>query len=309
MKYALLTGAGFSRNWGGWLSNELIGDLLTRLGDDKELTDFLQNANNFEEAISFSKGNLIFGLTPDRHKNYIEAIKKSFSAMNRSYLDRNFEFCTDVNRSITRFLRKFDSIFTLNQDLLLELNYGVSEIGDKSPTFPGVNPPPNWRPGMRDISTLSNTWTATNGFTSPSNMQPIYKLHGSINWIDNNNSELLIIGENKSQAINNHQLLSQYLAELERTLITPGVRLMVIGYSFQDQHINKIITDCWQKNRFEMYLVEPMGIQILKPQDPKKIKQYTLLQLIQLCGISNRPLSETFGEDQLEYEKLLRFFN
>lgn len=309
MKYVLLTGAGFSRNWGGWLSNELIGDLLTRLGSDKELTDFLQKANNFEEVISFSKGNTVLGLTPERYKKYTEAIKESFSAMNSSYLDRSFEFCTDVNRSVARFLRKFDSIFTLNQDLLLELNYGVSETGDKSPTFPGVNPPPNWRPGARDASTLNDTWTASNSLSSTSNMQPIYKLHGSVNWIDKNNNELLIIGDNKSQAINKHQLLSQYIAELEKTLMTPGVRLMVIGYSFQDQHINKIITDCWIKNRFEMYLVEPMGAKILKSQDSRKIDQSTLLQLIQLCGISTRPLSETFREDQLEYKKLLRFFN
>jgi hypothetical protein len=61
MKHILLLGAGFSRNWDGWLSNELIGDLLTRISDDKGLASFLQKAKNFEEVITFSKGNAVCG--------------------------------------------------------------------------------------------------------------------------------------------------------------------------------------------------------------------------------------------------------
>lgn len=39
--HILLTGAGFTRNWGGWLAKELEGDLLARLAQDRELRDLL----------------------------------------------------------------------------------------------------------------------------------------------------------------------------------------------------------------------------------------------------------------------------
>jgi hypothetical protein len=38
----LLTGAGFTRNWGGWLAKEIEGDLLGRLLEDPNLRQRVQ---------------------------------------------------------------------------------------------------------------------------------------------------------------------------------------------------------------------------------------------------------------------------
>jgi len=307
MKHILLLGAGFSRNWDGWLSNELIGDLLTRISDDKELASFLQKAKNFEEVLLFSKGNAVCGWTPDRYQKYMDAIKASFNAMNSSYLQRNFEFCNNINRSINRFLGKFDVIFTLNQDLLLEMNYNVSELPNISPTFPGIRPPPNWRIGSREQSQLDDVWILSNDFSYPVNSQPIFKLHGSVNWLNDDDKELLVMGNNKIEDIEQSPLLTHYTKEFRMILSQEDVRLMVIGYSFQDLHINQIITDAWKKNKFSMYLVDPLGAKLFK--DPAIANNHReIMECIQLLGISTRLLSDTFGKDQLEYEKLLRFF-
>jgi hypothetical protein len=37
MTHLLLTGAGFTRNWGGWLASEIEGDLLQRLRGNGEV--------------------------------------------------------------------------------------------------------------------------------------------------------------------------------------------------------------------------------------------------------------------------------
>lgn len=44
----LLLGAGFSRNWGGWLASEVMGELCGRLADDGYLLQLLRKTPNFE---------------------------------------------------------------------------------------------------------------------------------------------------------------------------------------------------------------------------------------------------------------------
>jgi hypothetical protein len=51
MPHILLTGAGFTRNWGGWLAKELEGDLLARLANDRELRKLVQESANYEKHL------------------------------------------------------------------------------------------------------------------------------------------------------------------------------------------------------------------------------------------------------------------
>jgi hypothetical protein len=53
--HILLTGAGFSHNWGGWLAKELGGDLLGRLAPYPQLRRLVQNSANFEEALDTAR--------------------------------------------------------------------------------------------------------------------------------------------------------------------------------------------------------------------------------------------------------------
>ena len=125
--------------------------------------------------------------------------------------------------------------------------------------------------------------------------------------INDDDKELLVMGNNKIEDIEQSPLLTHYTKEFRMILSQEDVRLMVIGYSFQDLHINQIITDAWKKNKFSMYLVDPLGAKLFK--DPAIANNHReIMECIQLLGISTRLLSDTFGKDQLEYEKLLRFF-
>src|SRR5271165_710968 len=59
-----------------------------------------------------------------------EALADVFGRMNAQFAARQFEFSNDIAHSIQRFLVRFDAIFTLNQDLLIEVHYKKSERRD-----------------------------------------------------------------------------------------------------------------------------------------------------------------------------------
>jgi hypothetical protein len=50
MRHILLLSAGFSRNYGGWLADELTADLMGRVSDDAELLKQLRQELGFEAA-------------------------------------------------------------------------------------------------------------------------------------------------------------------------------------------------------------------------------------------------------------------
>jgi hypothetical protein len=54
----LLTGAGFSKNWGGRLAREVTNDLMSRLQDNQHLLQLLNRAN-FEDVLAHVQGEYI----------------------------------------------------------------------------------------------------------------------------------------------------------------------------------------------------------------------------------------------------------
>jgi hypothetical protein len=86
---------------------------------------------------------------------------------------------------------------------------------------------------------------------------------------------------------------------------------MIIGYGFGDDHINKLISDTWQSTRaFSIYYVHPDGRDAVhQGRQHKTLIGYSAppISHVACIGESRRPLTITFGEDNLEYEKLMRF--
>jgi hypothetical protein len=121
----LLLGAGSSRNWGGLLASQVSSDLMARLQGDAQLTRML-NRTNFEDTLTQVQGNYLHSRTPEneeRLKLLQDALSSMFDRMNKYFQSRTFEFSSDVSKSFQKFLVRFDAIFSLNQDLLLEIHY------------------------------------------------------------------------------------------------------------------------------------------------------------------------------------------
>src|SRR5262245_18120113 len=118
MPHYLLIGAGFTRNWGGPLSEEVTGSLLGDLHDDRELAAKLRK-EPFESVFAgFPKGDL-----PTSQRRFQDAVVNMFRRLNRALIDVPFELSNLADYQVARFLTRFDAIFSLNQDLLLECHY------------------------------------------------------------------------------------------------------------------------------------------------------------------------------------------
>lgn len=85
---------------------------------------------------------------------------------------------------------------------------------------------------------------------------------------------------------------------------------MVVGYSFQDEHINTVIERAWRHHGLGTYLVDPRGRDVLS--DPKMaravIKPKRDIEDIKLVGELRRPLSTVFAGDAFARGELMRFF-
>ncbi|MBK5124399.1 SIR2 family protein [Burkholderia sp. R-69980] len=326
----LMLGAGFSRNWGGWLASEaftyLLGCPEVKASEDvKTLLWETQQEGGFEQALAILKERA--NQEPARYGEQLAALNRAVAAM---FVDMNYSYRRFVNfepvnhagKSVRRFLARFDAIFTLNQDLLLEEQYLELDVsllsnrrvhGSDVPGMKPVNPNP---PPM--VSRWAAAWEPRNeaDFGVAQGTQPFFKLHGSSNWhagADQGDS-MLIMGGNKAHEIGLSPVLRWYQEQFAVYMASNDTRLMVIGYGYRDYHINTAIEHAVFEHGLKFFNVSPSGAdqgrKVAKSVEASGGKS-NLERLFQvgLIGASERSLQETFGEhDNLEYKKLERFF-
>jgi hypothetical protein len=126
MTLILLTGAGFSRNWGGWLANEAFEYILGRPEIGKELRrrlwqDKIQR-RGFEDTLGELQRQKQKGdqSAAEMVREFMGALVAMFDEMNRGLSRATFEWQNETSMMVRPFLACFDYVFTLNQDLLLE---------------------------------------------------------------------------------------------------------------------------------------------------------------------------------------------
>src|SRR5437870_10543087 len=253
MPHILLTGAGFSRNWGSWLADEAFEYLLGHPRIDDGIRTVLwrfKDKGGFEAALEDQRTQAVRFPSPatiDPMQRLEDAIRGMFADIDKAFAEiDDFNFGVTSHDSITGLLTRFDAIFTLNQDLLLERHYLVD-------TMSKLLHPRDWQiPGMKPIAEPAGTpinevktWRPKadpSKFSVEKSVQPYVKLHGSSNWFDNINGQpMLVVGANKPYAIAEHRILMWNFQQFREYLSKPETRLMVIGYSFRDDHINNAI--------------------------------------------------------------------
>jgi SIR2-like domain len=312
MGYYLLIGAGFTRNWDGPLSEEITGSLLGELHDDPEIVAALRKGP-FEDAFQGFLPPKSTGPAAQQLIRFQTAVTDLFGRLNKTLIDRNFEFSEFVEFSVKRFLAKFDAIFSLNQDLLLEIHYIQTFISQgkwSGVVIPGMNlVPPTGHAGPTDMT--MNIWRPTSDVGGGAGFQPFYKLHGSSNWQTNSGEPLLIMGNAKAGAIQKFSVLRNYHEQFSARLNEGNAKLMVVGYSFQDEHINAVIEQASREHGLGTYLVDPRGRNVLL--DPKMaraaIRPKRDIEDIKLVGELRRPLAAVFRGDAFAHGELMRFFH
>jgi SIR2-like domain len=314
--HILLTGAGFSRNWGGWLADEAFEYLL----GCNEATPFIRQqlwkgkgrSLGFEDALRELRV-LYASHQDDTHQKELKAFEEMlegmFHAMAIGFANVEFEPGQNPSRlgpqpfPVRDFLCRFDAIFTLNQDTLLEQRYAPSNLMDGSQgRWFGLQ-----SPGLTDVLVNGQKYQAPGLFkptAAPFRLQerhqPYYKLHGSSNWRSSDNAALLILGGDKGNDISKVPLLTWYQIEFAR-LSQQSARIMIIGYGFGDPHINDLLVAAASTGA-EFFIIDTSGIGVLAsaagtqgiPSQLKLAMQHSII------GASRRYLKESLYNDTVE---------
>jgi len=250
-------------------------------------------------------------------QNLEQAIRGMFGDMNKAFAKTKFEFHDANEYSIGKYLGKFDAIFTLNQDLLIEQRYirgdylSDSDSRWKRCDTPGVERV--WDESTEFIDMIWSPMDDPKGFAIKQDVQPYFKLHGSSNWIDTiNGRDVMVLGGNKPAAIDRRRILKWNHEQFNAYLSKPETRLMVIGYSFGDEHINRAIGGAAERGSVRLFIIDPKGVDMdmLNPNVVWSDWAYPAYKLRPyVIGASRRLLSQIFGgSDLVEHGKVMRFF-
>jgi hypothetical protein len=112
------------------------------------------------------------------------------------------------------------------------------------------------------------------------------------------------LGGDKAKYIEQHPILTRYHQEFAAYLGRPRARLMVIGYGYNDPHINDAISNGAAQG-LKLFIVDPAGMDVLTRPVAYHFGSAVPRSVI---GVSERPLSATFNNDRIEHGNLTRFF-
>jgi SIR2-like domain len=312
MNNLLLLGAGFSRNWNGRLASEVRSDLQTRLQGDAYVSRLLQR-HDFETVLAMVQAEFVQKQNAEgeaRLRATQTAINDVFSRMNLAFQRRmTMEFGNDAAFRIQPYLARFDAIFSINQDMLLELHYHRNDPSVWDGTMwngyviLGMTERAQSSPYPYDV--LQSKWNPTGDFQLVVGQQPFIKLHGSSNWETGQGEPMLVMGKAKLAQINQHPVLKRYFEYFVECLSKPDTRLTVIGYGFADEHINEALLEAGRRGTMKMFVVHPRGREVLVRQRNAQIPPpEPLRDDIPSLGDSVWPLSRTFLDDELERDAL-----
>lgn len=275
-KNILLTGAGFTYNFGGFLGVDMWNKIHNNLtsSNHKKLIELIKKTFDYEELYEEVISNNYY--IKDERDACTDSILKIYKEMDKNIYDSYKLKLREDNHIAPNKLREFLSLFgsskepgfffTLNQDLFIE-RFCVPIV---QPGFPFL-----------DCKRLYYD-SASNGYPNPDHLKTIdipeqldneeckkelyyIKLHGSYEWRKHG---ALVIGTKKMDRIKAEPILNWYYQLFKDVLSSGGRRLVVIGYRFKDKHINNVILDSIKNNG--------LRINIICPNEAKKFKTDTL---------------------------------
>lgn len=273
----LMTGAGFTKNFGGFLANEMWAKIFNchEVQKDSVLKNILLNDFDYESIY-----NKIFDVdySKDKKEAINTAVWKAYRKLDG--ISCNYIPVTDKSKSeilngtkkiidyLTKEWAQINFFFTLNQDLFIERLISDTK---KPISSPGINKRiinhSNFlKPNECITLPTHNVLDTTKDAITLSHKELHYiKLHGSFGWKASDGSNKFVIGKNKEDQISKEPLLSWYFNNLfKQVLFQRERKLLIIGYSFRDNHINKVIAEAINQYGLKLY--------ILSPTDPSKFK-------------------------------------
>lgn len=290
-KNILLTGAGFTHNFGGLLASTMWAGIHNHLqrSNQPRLIQTIKRQFDYEELYQeIVKGNVC---NDDEKSAFTDSVLEAYDTLDGAICDYHCRYSQnpiislqDIDRLIARMIdnggqRKRVFFFTLNQDIFIE-RWFVRIAADK-PVLPGIEHNYNLSPHgleerildskyyrhVMDQKELDKHLEYKNKMKWPEILYYI-KLHGSYDWRNKKNQNIMIIGKGKFDQIEGEPILKYYLQLFKEVLSLPERRLLIIGYGFRDPHINEVIAESIKNSKLKIF--------IICPQDPKDFLKNTL---------------------------------
>ena len=282
-EHILLTGAGFTKNFGAPLAIEMWATIFNhkKIQTQPRIKDLMKDNFDYESIYtSIIKGSY----TEDEKKTIKYVVKFAYDnidAILREYTPiapdppglnniRHFINRFNENRiksrngpnNVIHFIQTETGnksfIFTLNQDLFFERfssNHFLS--------IPGIENNSEWfssyfrteleycqLPKEEDLNCIKPDILQNGNFF-------LIKLHGSCNWISSDGTENIVIGKGKKEQIQKEPLLRYYSEVFKMALSHDQRRLLIIGYGFGDEHINRILAEAVRDYELKIYIISP----------------------------------------------------
>ena len=325
----LLSGAGLSRNWGGYLASEMWGAILSdpRVQEQPRLRELLLKEMNFETALSVVQARTE-AFEDSSRRALDEAVRSAFRLQDanncHALSGRIPSSWTRFADGIVRRLVGKDQhqpdmtsfYFTLNQDILLERGFAPPTV--EPPNMPGVPSRDGFWRMPREHEARPEPYADQEHRVEVPRLTPTFelrerlnyiKLHGSFNWDDGENA-MLVLGGGKQETIARFPLLKAYFDLFRQVLMTGNIRLLVVGYSFNDDHVNQAIADAAQNAGLGLVIMDPRPANDLRNQLLRANMGAIWNGLIDFIS---RPPGELFATDwgislSGEFERLQRSF-
>ena len=277
-KIALLTGAGFTKNFRGYLGGEMWSAIFSQpiVAESLRLRKDMLDCMDFEQSYyHVMKGD---AFSPDEKGLLGKAVEKAFQEMHAMIhgMSRHDKALLKfvLREIVARFAGSGEErgfLFTLNQDLLMETFYHETDpvLGKFKLSIPMIDAQPwvfsqkapshfrqrEWIkvPDEATVEALKlKFWDS-----EPDKRFCYIKLHGSYGWRSADGSNAMVIGGEKERRISSEPILRAYFTIFEDVLRGPDCKLLIIGYGFKDRHINKRIVDAVTNHGLRVYIVSP----------------------------------------------------
>ena len=273
----LLTGAGFTANFGGFLAREMWEIIFNnpKLNNIQKIKNLLRDNFDYEAIYSIILNSTNY--ISEEKNSFKEIIKESYNSLDKVIKNYNFTG-TDpyginiygVRELLTIFTKCNNQTgihFTLNQDLFMERQFCRCPLGFSGPQFKDYRDLIYSRRLDPEKSiTLPNTQQVKEfQINHISNCGDFFiKLHGSHGWLSANGGDQMVLGSHKSENIQKEPLLKFYFELFEKALFRQNIKILIIGYGFRDEHINTCLIKAIKEYGLKIHIISTESPELFK---------------------------------------------
>jgi len=259
----LFTGAGFTANYGGFLAREMWAKIYNnpKLNGAEAIKQAMRDEFDYEKLYS----QIIVNrreYPEEQIKIFEEVLDETHVSLYKTIDKVDVHEIAPIKELLDFFKReeenKIGACFTLNHDVFLERHFQWEPYGPVNINY-------------FDPRNSNNTNIDLNFKNIPENDEEIkefendnlekfayIKLHGSLRWRSKSqNSDTIITGINKYDAIQKIPLLKWYLDLFNQAIQRTNVKLIIIEYGFGDEHINHCLKTAIIEHGLKLYIVSP----------------------------------------------------